>query len=141
MYDNSSNPKERLGIRDYINAGILLINAKKLKETKKTDEFWKLVASPDYAGELPDQDALNIVFEGDIKIVDQIWNMFPLVFEEYADRFINSTAIVHFVSEHKPWNTDDTEYFYRCFEKFSSARVFVNEYWKVCDEAVAFIEK
>ena len=140
VFDNSSRPEERLGIRDYVNAGILLINAAKLKETRKIDEFWKLVASPDYAGELPDQDALNIVFEGDIKIVDPIWNMFPLLLEEYAERFIDRTAIVHYVSKYKPWNTEDTEYFYRCFEKYTSARVFINEYWKVCDEAVAYIE-
>ncbi len=140
VYDNSSRPEERLGLSDYCNAGILLINAAKLKETKKTDDFWNLVASPDYAGELPDQDALNIVFDGDIKIIDMIWNMFPLIHEEYAAKYIDKTAIVHYVSEHKPWKQDDTEYFYRCFEYFSSAKVFINEYWEMCDKAVSFIE-
>ena len=141
VFDNSSNPVERLGLRDYINAGILMINAGKLKSTGKMNEFWNLVASPDYTGELPDQDALNIVFNGDIKIIGDIYNTFPLNPNEYADFLIENTRIVHFLSGYKPWNAGDVEYFNKCFELFRTAEAFVTEYWKICDEAVAFIEK
>lgn len=140
VYDNSSNPQERLGITDYINAGILVINVRKLHETGKMEEFWRLVASPDYKGELPDQDALNIVFENDIKKIGAIFNTFPINPNEYADYLINNTVIVHFVSKHKPWNTEDVEYFNSCFSFYRTSEVFVSEYWNVCDRAVAFIE-
>lgn len=140
VFDNTSNPKDRLGISDYYNSGILMINTKKLAKTRKMKEFWKLVASPDYKGELPDQDALNIVFKDDIKEIDARFNTFPLNPEEYADYYMENAVIVHYVSEHKPWNTDDVEYFNECFKHFRTAGAFVPEYWDACDKAVAFIE-
>lgn len=140
VYDNTSDPETRLGISNYVNAGILMINTKKLQETGKMREFWDLVASPDYKGELPDQDALNIVFENDIKEIEARFNAFPLNPEEYADYYIENTVVVHFVSKHKPWNTYDVEYFNECIEQFRTAAVFVPEYWDACAKAVAFIE-
>ena len=140
VIDHTSNPVERLGIDDYINAGILMINLKKLRETGKMNEFWNLVASPDYKGELPDQDALNIVFKDDIILIDVRFNAFPLTSDNYADYLIKNAVIVHFISKHKPWNTDDVEYFNACFGEFRTSEVFVTEYWDICDKAVAFIE-
>ena len=140
VFDNSSNPEERVGIRDYINAGILMINAKKLKETKKIKEFWDLVASPEYVGDLPDQDALNIVFKNDIKLIDDRYNVFPLNPNDLADRLIIDTVIVHFVSGHKPWNAQDVEYFEIASERYLTARVFVSEYREMCNKAIALVE-
>lgn len=140
VYDHTSDPEARLGISDYINSGVLMINTKKLRETGKMNEFWELVASPDYKGELPDQDALNIVFRDDIKELDVKYNTFPLNSNEYADYLTDRAVIVHYISKYKPWNTEDVEYFNACFEDFRTAEVFVKEYWVACDKAVAFIE-
>ncbi len=140
VYDNSSRPQERLGLSFYVNAGILMINAEKLKKTGKMNEYWQLVASDDYKGELPDQDALNIVFKDDIKEIGAIYNTFPLNTDEYADFLIENAVIIHFVSKYKPWNTEDVQYFDECFQKYRTAAVFVPEYWDVCSKAVAFIE-
>ena len=140
VYDNTSDPERRLGISDYVNSGVLMINIKKLKETGKMNEFWELVASADYKGELPDQDALNIVFKDDIKQLDVKFNTFPLTSDNYADYLINNAVLVHFISKHKPWNMDDVEYFNACFTEFRTSEVFVTEYWEKCDKAVAFVE-
>ena len=140
VYDNTSDPERRLGISDYFNSGVLMINMKKLRETGKMNEFWELVASPDYKGELPDQDALNIVFKDDIKEIGGIYNTFPLNPEQYADYLIENAVIIHYVSEHKPWNTDDVEYFNDCFKVYRTSEKFVTEYWDACAKAVAFIE-
>ena len=140
VYDNTSDPETRLGISDYVNAGILMINTKKLRETGKMEEFWDLVASPDYKGELPDQDALNIIFENDIKEIGARFNTFPLNPDKYADYLIENAVIIHFVSGHKPWKAEDVEYFNECFKHFRTAGVFVPEYWDACGRAVAFIE-
>ena len=141
VWDVTSNPLERLGLNDYINAGILLINAEKLKRTGEINKFWELVASPDYAADLPDQDALNIVFNKDIKIIDIIWNTFLYVPEEHADNLIENSIIIHYISKYKPWNVEDTEYFVKVFEHYRAAEAFVKEYWDICDKAVRFIEK
>ncbi len=140
VYDITSNPVERLGLHDYINSGVLVINLKKLRETGKMAEFWEMIASPGYTAELPDQDALNIVFEQDIKILDIIWNTFLFIPEEYADYLIDRSVIIHFISKYKPWKVEDTEYFCKVFEHFRAAEVFVKEYWDVCGKAVKYIE-
>ncbi len=140
VYDNTSEPEKRLGISDYYNSGILMINTKKLRETGKMKEFWELVASPEYKGELPDQDALNIVFKDDIKETDGRFNTFPLNPEQYADYLIANAVIIHYVSEHKPWNTEDVEYFKECFEVYRTSEVFVTEYWDACAKAVSLVE-
>ncbi len=141
VWDNSSDPEERLGIKDYINAGILMINAEKIKRTEKIREFWDLVASPEYVGELPDQDALNIVFKDDIKLVNDLYNVFPLNPNELADYLITNTVIVHFVSGHKPWKEEDVEYFNIASERYRTAAAFVQEYRLACENAVAFLER
>lgn len=141
VFDDTSKPKERLGISDYYNSGVLLIDAKKLRETGKMKDFWELIASPDYKGDLPDQDALNIVFKDDIKELGIIYNTFPLCSGKYVDFLIENSVIVHYISEHKPWNMDEVEYFNNCFEQFKTAAVFVPEYWEACNKAVAFIEE
>ncbi len=140
VYDTTSKPLERIGIKYYINSGVLLFDLKKLRGTQMMDKYWDLVASPDYKPDLPDQDALNIVFEGDIKLLDVKYNSFPLTDNKHADHLIGNSAIVHFISKYKPWNKEDVEYFVGCFEKYRTAEQFVTEYWDVCDKAVAFIE-
>lgn len=141
VHDITSNPVERLGLSDYINSGVLLFNNDKIKQTKKMNEFWDMVASPGYAADLPDQDAINIVFNGDIKIIDIIWNTFLFVPEEHADYLIDRSVIIHYISQYKPWNAEDTEYFIKVFEHYRAAEVFVREYWDVCDKAVRYIEQ
>ncbi len=140
VYDNTSNPEERLGLSFYVNAGILMINTQKLYETGKMSKFWDLVASPDYKGELPDQDALNIVFKDDIKEIDAKYNTFPLNPDQYADYLIENAVIIHYVSKYKPWKTEDVDYFNESFKLYRTAGVFVPEYWDACGRAVAFIE-
>ena len=140
VYDKTSDPERRLGISDYYNSGILMINTEKLRETGKMNDFWELVASADYKGELQDQDALNIVFKDDIREADGRFNTFPLNPEQYAEYLIDNAVIIHYVSEHKPWNADDVEYFNQCFKIYRTSEVFVTEYWDTCDKAVAFVE-
>lgn len=140
VYDNTSNPEERLGIRDYFNSGILMINTKKLHDTGKMKEFWQMIASPDYKGDLPDQDALNIVFRDDITEIDSKYNTFPLTPDKYADYLIENAVIVHFLSQYKPWKTEDVEYFNETFKYYRTSEVFVTEYWDACNKAVSFVE-
>ncbi len=140
VFDPTSKPFERIGIKYYINSGVLLFDLNKLRETQMMRNYWELVASPEYKGDLPDQDALNIVFEGDIKLLDVKYNSFPLTEDQHADYLIENSAIVHYISKHKPWQTEEVEYFMDCFEKYRTAERFITEYWEVCDKAVAFIE-
>ena len=119
------------------------MNLQKLRDTGKMEEFWELVASDDYKGELPDQDALNIVFRNDIKIINNKWNAFPMCLfssDEVFRSYIDEAAIVHFVSSVKPWREEDLEVLSSYYNRFPSLEIFVNEYLVACDEAVSYVE-
>lgn len=133
--DMTSKPDERLGISDYYNSGVLVMNLKLLRNSTQMQVYWQLIASDDYRGELPDQDALNIVFANNILEISDIWNTFPIILQG-ADYSIQNSRLVHFISGKKPWNIEDESYFIENFEHFRSLEVFVSEYWKAFGEAV-----
>lgn len=139
--DKTSEPERRLGIREYVNSGVLLMNLKKLRETGGMSEFWKKIASKDYEGTLPDQDALNIVFLNDIHFVRDIWNAFPLTLDPHIESFLEETRIVHFVSKMKPWLTETTDYWVGCFQMYWYAEQVVGEYWNLIDKAITAVEE
>lgn len=138
--DNSSDPVNRLGLNNYVNAGILLINNKRLREKQEMNRYWALIANEDYKGELPDQDALNIVFEDDIKRISNIWNIAPFFEDENLDYYICNSVIIHYMSSHKPWKVDEVEYFGNLFDDYPSAGVFIPEYWDCMEKAIMAIE-
>ena len=138
--DNSSNPVERLGIDDYVNAGILAMNLKKIREERSMERFWEIVDSDDYVGTLPDQDALNIAYKDDIKLVSFFYNTFVMFVCDKMDYYISNAKIVHFPSANKPWKTECSEYFVSLFDDYPSVAKFVPEYWDLMEEAVEAVQ-
>lgn len=91
--------------KDYINAGVLVINAKKWRDDNLYDEFSKHL-SVKY--ECQDQDIINIVCKGKIKHINKECNVLSRKFYE-TDR----CTILHFAGE-KPWKkvTEGWNYWY-----------------------------
>jgi len=95
---------------DYFNSGVFLIATKRFKEAEiKKKCFDLLTGSTKYA--YLDQDALNIVCQGNVLFLDGRWNCGwhhfiykPL--QEYESTFNQISSdpwIVHFASDKKPW--------------------------------------
>jgi lipopolysaccharide biosynthesis glycosyltransferase len=105
-------------IDQYINAGVLLMNLKKLRENNMTEVFMRLAEKG-----LPsqDQDVMNVACYHNIKNVhfrynnmlskyqNQINKVKTVIPEEEVDEALKRTVIMHFADRIKPWN-DITSY-------------------------------
>lgn len=89
--------------RTYFNAGVMVMDLKKLRENSKFLKTIEYCLSPDRELQLNEQDALNIMFENDYMTNDVIWNYTHGNSEEnsYTESEI---GIVHFTGDVKPWD-------------------------------------
>jgi len=108
---SEENYSKKLGTTDlqsYVNAGILLMNLKKLREDNMEKVFY------DFIPELKkrellynDQDLLNATCAGKIKILPKEYNVFPgkFVTTPRSKYDCADPAIVHYAGPSKPWRT------------------------------------
>ena len=99
---------------NYFNAGILLMNLKELREYKFQEKFIYLLEKIKFEV-AQDQDYLNRLCKGRVKILDFAWNRMPIMGE--SDKEIK---IIHYNLGAKPWYFDDVpyqEYFWKYAEK------------------------
>ncbi|CDG20466.1 putative Lipopolysaccharide 1, 3-galactosyltransferase [Xenorhabdus poinarii G6] len=88
-----------IGIKDkthYFNSGVMLINTIAWVENDIFKEFSTLIKIRDF--KYPDQDVLNIILEGKVKYLNQIYNNFM------EDVNVgDETVFIHFTGTPKPW--------------------------------------
>ncbi len=106
---------EKLGMRKsdgYFNSGVMLINTREWKRNKIKDLVIGLVRDKADVLEMPDQDALNLVFSGSWLKLDSKYNaqmaMFAgsksLLGSNYFNSGILDPVIVHFSASNKQWH-------------------------------------
>lgn len=122
-----------LGIVDskqYFNSGVLLFNVQRLREigftkaaldlTKKMNDGYVHGCGAWYG----DQDIINALAYGDVKFVDEAWNVMLVVLSKTNDlvydldresahlylRSLKAPAILHYCDIQKPWNTSELPY-------------------------------
>lgn len=99
---------------NYFNAGILLMNLEELRKYKFQEKFLYLLEKVRFEV-AQDQDYLNRLCKGRVKLLDHCWNKMPVMGE--GD---NNIKIVHYNLGFKPWYFDDVpyqEYFWKYAEK------------------------
>ncbi len=89
---------------NYFNAGILLMNLKELRKYKFQEKFLYLLEKVKYEV-AQDQDYLNRLCKGRVKLLDDLWNKMPIM--GISDKKPN---IIHFNLGFKPWHFDDIPY-------------------------------
>lgn len=109
--------------RQYINAGVLLIDLKNIaSQGIKFEECLKVISENDEL-KFADQDVWNIVFRNRIKYLDSfIYNFSPAQYDSdeiIEDRLYAETAIVHYAGC-KPWI-------------FREEMMFIDEFWSYAD--------
>lgn len=90
----------------YFNAGVLLLNCKKLRENKILEKFGKLLSVYDFLV-TQDEDYLNILCKDRVLLLSPEWNAevyFGLPIEE------EKLKILHFIMSAKPWKGGAPEY-------------------------------
>ncbi len=88
----------------YFNSGVLIFDVQKFRQNKYVNEILlQLDSSKKFL--YPDQDILNIVFDGDIVLLDNGWNS-ELTRAQYIK---NNTGkypqVIHWLGGEKPWNS------------------------------------
>ena len=104
----------------YFNAGVLLLNLKKIREDNLTAVFQKLIAR-----RLPtqDQDILNIACGDKVKLLDYKYNckpkylterkkLYPLFGRRMIEEAYRRPVLIHYSNKIKPWQTPLTAYFW-----------------------------
>ncbi len=91
---------------NYFNAGVLVMNLKELRKTKFQEKFIYLLGTVKYAL-VQDEDYLNRICKGNVKLIDKTWNKMPIGGETVKREDIN---IIHYTLTSKPWHFDGILY-------------------------------
>lgn len=117
--------------KDYFNAGILLLNLKKIREDNIVEKLWQFTEEKSPL-EFQDQDVLNAVFENKVKYIDLRWNLskdVKWILREHTDDKVKAEIeevsknpfIVHYLGANKPWEYNNI-YYYDFY--------FLDDWWK-----------
>ena len=96
----------------YVNAGVALINVKKLRNNYLEQDILTPIIENHKEWIYLDQDFINKVFAGDIKIIEEKYNL--LAKSKSYRELKEKPLIVHYAGSVKPWDNDvsrfDIEY-------------------------------
>ena len=117
-------PKEELALKNpngYINADVIALNLRKIRQDFDIDYVMNVWQR--YELRCAEQDAWNLIFDGNIHHIDLSWNVFPrrmasefhihLNDDEFVNMWNNSLLnpkIVHFAAYPKPWDWPSVEF-------------------------------
>lgn len=86
----------------YFNAGVLLMNCKKLREIDFEGKFIDLLSKVKFQV-AQDQDYLNCICRGKVKYINLLWNKQPFANKSIKEKDIK---LYHFNLDLKPWKKD-----------------------------------
>ena len=108
---NSFSAKD---LESYVNVGVLLMNLKAFREASLLDRLLSTALGADKYMGYYDQDALNFVCRGRIKIIDASWDIMTgpckEVFQKQLSSMKEAPHLYHFTGLYKPWK--DPSYLY-----------------------------
>lgn len=130
----SMREKQRsIGIQEndlYFNSGVMIMDLDKWRENNYTDKLLELVKSNNFRHH--DQDALNLLFYNNWKVLPLKFNVIPPIFElplkvifskyiKDAAEAVKNAKIIHYAGGHKPWHYKKTkglnDYYYEMLSK------------------------
>jgi len=122
---------EKIGVphQRYFNAGVLLINLKKLRDENALERLCSENHRLAVKLLFMDQDLLNSAYKNDLVLLPQKWNIINSVYRnmplegmytvEDVIEAVKSTGIAHFTGSHKPWKVFKTTH-----------HPFAHKFWK-----------
>ena len=100
----------------YTNAGMLVMDLKKIREQNIEDEFLEYTKSHIDTIKMGDQEIINEVLKGKIKLLPDKWNVQTSNFTNRSI-YTNDPWIIHYVGKQKQWKFGNwnyhTEYYYK----------------------------
>lgn len=125
LYKDSNIDARRLNVKTYFNAGVLLLNNKKMIEDNTTDELFRVTKDLYESGNLvyQDQDVLNVVFNDNITWMSPRFNYQQNMSGDSSEKIYSQTeledakrniVLVHYNSGIKPWlGNYDSSFFFK----------------------------
>ncbi len=110
VIDESSYYKHihKLPVKKYFNAGVLLLNLKKIREDNLEEKFFEFINNHSDLISWVDQCVLNAVFDENVKFLDRKFNFQHHGSLEPIKNLYNKqkkeVIILHYVAQKKPWN-------------------------------------
>lgn len=101
--------------RNYFNAGVLLMNLDELRKFDFQEKFLYSLEKIKFAV-AQDQDYLNRLCKGRVKIISNVWDKMPIS----NDTDTNDLKLIHYNLAFKPWHFEDIlykEYFWKYVKK------------------------
>lgn len=101
--------EKRVGVAHhskYFNAGILLMNNRRLREIDFEELFINLLSRVTFTV-AQDQDYLNAICRDKVTYIDNSWNQMPINYQDYGKGTPN---LVHYNLSFKPWHIDGVAY-------------------------------
>lgn len=98
--------------RKYFNAGVLLMNLDELRKFKFQEKFIYSLEKIKFAV-AQDQDYLNRLCKGRVKLIDKGWNRMPMPDDKIK---ASDIKLIHYNLAYKPWHFEDIlykEYFWK----------------------------
>lgn len=99
--DSSST---RLGIERYVNSGVLLLNLDYWRRHEVAARCIQWLENNPHLARMPDQDAINLVLNGQIVFVPEKWNLNPVTTSGAQLLLDTPHRILHFAGPWKPWH-------------------------------------
>ena len=113
--------------KHYFNAGMLLMNLDELRKFKFQEKFLYLLETIKFKV-AQDQDYLNRLCKGRVKILDSGWDVMPLPGAETLSE--DKLKIIHYNLLYKPWHNDNIKY-EQYFWKYAEKTEFIDEIKKI----------
>ncbi len=114
--------------QNYFNAGVLLMNLDELRKFKFEEKFLYLLGTVKFSV-AQDQDYLNRLCKGRVKLVSHDWDVMPYVNDETKPEDIK---LIHYNFAYKPWHFEDVTY-NEYFWKYAEQTEFYDEIIKIRD--------
>lgn len=92
--------------KEYINSGMLVMNAKAFREENFVDKFFSLLGRYHFDCIAPDQDYLNEICSGRIKYLDGRWDAMP----NENTAALENPGLIHYNLFFKPWRFSGIQY-------------------------------
>lgn len=115
--------------RNYFNAGILLMNLDEFRKFKFQEKFLYLLETIKFTV-AQDQDYLNRLSKGKVKIIDKSWDKMPIANDNFDE---NNLKIIHYNLAYKPWHYDNIKY-KEYFWKYAKETEYYDDICKIKDE-------
>ena len=114
----------------YVNAGVLLFNLEGMRSARVSEALMSALVTLVPKVKFQDQDVLNVVCRGHIRLVDPAWN-FTMCDWDRRKKARGGARILHYTGQAKPW--DETRPFprpkaARAWQCAAARLLFVNRY-------------